>query len=105
MDAHGVLHLLHRAGPSAAPVIVQLLTARAWAVMHTGVLQAACPSLRLEASGDRGGAPVMHAFTDHPKDVRGLLDTDVRLHLLAIADANAGQSNGQSDVWICRDLN
>lgn len=112
VDAEGCLHLLHRAGPTAAPVIVQLLTARAWAVMHAEMLRAACPSLHVgTTSGFALGSaaatvdsPVMHAFTDHPKDVRGLLDTDVRLHLLARASV-PGSEGGAADSWVCRDLN
>jgi len=115
-DQHGGLHLLRRAGSSAAPVIVQLLTARAWAVMHSEMLRAACPSLRVGSRSDAASSesPVMHAFTDHPKDVRGLLDTDVRLHLLARAssitgpgpDAGPGAGNAtEVEVWVCRELN
>lgn len=112
VDAERSLHLLHRAGPSAAPVIVQLLTARAWAVMHAQMLRAACPELCVEtptrsgpvASDPCRDAPTMHAFTDHPKDVRGLLDTDVRLHLLA--RASSPDADGRvAEVWVCRDLN
>jgi hypothetical protein len=89
-DDAGSLHLLarHSAGaPDAA--LSDLLAAGAWARAHAQLL-----GLRLGTHG-----PTLHVFTDEPARVRRLLDTDVRVHLLASVGVHG------TTAWVCRALN
>ena len=43
--------------------------------------------------------PTMHVFTDRPNDVRRLLDTEVRVHLLSSVEVDG------RTAWCCTDLN
>jgi hypothetical protein len=88
------LHLLVssvKAGTSVSDAVQQLLTAAAWADDHAGLLASAHPML---AGSNR---PVLHLFTDEPKSARGVLNTAMRVHLLA--------ATASGREWVCRDLN
>jgi len=99
-DASGDLHLCVSTGRGTAlndpgMGVQRLLTAASWAADHAALLAAVHSGLRQDAAAD---GPSLHLLTDEPKDVRRLLDTGVRLHLLI----DAGDAGG---VRICRELN
>lgn len=92
-DADGRLHILASQPADASAALEPLTVAAAWATSHAPLLRAAI-----------GGAPLvvpptLHLFVDQPRDVRRLLDADIRIHLLAPATV-AGCTQ-----WLCRDLN
>lgn len=87
-DASGGLHLLTRHEPRGTEA---LATAEAWARAHAGLLAAA------GVSG--AAAPVRHLLVGDARDARRLLETDLRVHLLAPVEAAGGT------VWFCRPLN
>ncbi|QOJ00764.1 MAG: hypothetical protein HRU70_09765 [Phycisphaeraceae bacterium] len=88
-DGEGGLHLVASAveGTPVSRAVAELVAARAWVKVNPGVVRAA-----LEAAGrTMGSAPVRshdpepkpHLITDHPRDARGLLDSEVRVHAVA----------------------
>lgn len=82
-DDAGALHIaaiadMTRAFQSPAEAIEHLLAAKAWATKNSDLLARAVPSLRTAAE------PEVHLITDQPKQVRGLLDTAIRLHALVL---------------------
>jgi len=91
VDDSGSLHLLAHAASAAKQdsALADLLVAASWAAAHAALL------------GARQGTPrpVMHVFTDQPKRSRRLLDTDVRVHVLA--PVSVGAHTG----WYCAELN
>jgi hypothetical protein len=93
----GRLHLLAHTsaskGADSGRAMEQLTAASSWAVDHALLLKAVGVSGRL----DEVNRPVAHLLTDKPRDVRRLLDSEVRVHVLAKADVGDG--------WICRALN
>jgi hypothetical protein len=94
-----------------------LLIAAEWAKAHAALLKAAAPALCIPASPssptsasasstshvsptiDTAALPIKHVFTDQPRKVRRLLETDVRVHLLSPVRV-AGH-----DGWFCTPLN
>jgi hypothetical protein len=92
LDAQGGLHALAVIDDAAAQpgterhALVSLTVAAAWAQQHREVLQ-----LTLGAdSPEIAQAPArQHLFTPRPADVRGLLESDVRVHLLATVPPRA----------------
>ncbi len=92
-DQDGRLHTLEHADHAS---VSSLLTATSWAAQHAELI-----GLTTDAHGKvrTGMAPTMHVFTDRPNDVRRLLDTEVRVHLLSSVTVNG------SDAWCCTDLN
>ena len=93
-----------------------LLIAAEWAKAHAALLKAAAPALCIPASSsptsasasstshvsptiDTSALPIKHVFTDQPRKVRRLLETDVRVHLLSPVRV-AGH-----DGWFCTPLN
>ncbi|HPO94010.1 MAG TPA: hypothetical protein PL072_11115 [Phycisphaerales bacterium] len=82
-----------------------LLIAAEWAKAHAALLKAAAPALCTSASShstpaiDTAALPIKHVFTDQPRKVRRLLETDVRVHLLSPVRV-AGH-----DGWFCTPLN
>jgi len=100
-DAAGSLHLLAATNRvegegSTGEAVRSLLTAASWADAHAPLLAQACPTLRRSAEGP---SPMLHLMTEDPRSARGLIDTGVRLHLLAAVDVD-GRTG-----WVCRDLN
>lgn len=91
VDDSGSLHLLARAATAASQdsALADLLVAASWASAHAAFLGARARPQR----------PVMHVFTDQPKRSRRLLDTDVRVHVLAPV------SIGSQTAWYCAELN
>ena len=83
-DSSGVLHLLARAGggPGGGEdgAVAQLTAAAAWAGVHLSLLALTAPESKLLTGPVR---PVLHLATRQASAVRALLDTELRLHLLA----------------------
>ncbi|MCC6322870.1 MAG: hypothetical protein IT438_15710 [Phycisphaerales bacterium] len=71
----------------------KLMTAAAWAEAHRPLIAAALGT----AIGP--ARPMLHLFTAKPRQARGLLDTDVRFHILA--PVTVGGKVG----WYCAELN
>ncbi len=105
LDASGGLHLLIRAEPDDGDdgeqkALSQLLVASAWAEAHAMLLVPALAATGTPAAHAAATQrPVAHLFTDRPKRSRRLLETDVRVHLLARV-----RVGGQSG-WYCTALN
>jgi hypothetical protein len=98
-DAHGGLHLLAGAvGLTRDQRTIETLTAAAaWAQTNIRVLALTLPEgKRLVPDGVR---PTLHLFTDRPAAFRTLLDSPIRVHLLApiVKVRNAD--------WFCAALN
>lgn len=97
VDAAGALHLLaHSQSPAEDErVLAGLMVAGAWAEAHAALLRAASAA----AQGAAAPRPTMHLFTSAPKTSRRLLETSLRVHLLA--PVSVGGQNG----WFCTELN
>ncbi len=93
IDADGRLHLLVRSDVSDA--VSNLLAASAWAIEHRDVLALTQPDVEIDV--DR--SPMLHLFTDAAVTVRGLIDSQIKLHLLAES------VNADRTIWVCVDLN
>ena len=99
VDESAALHLLVRAeggGGEASDeaVLAALFVASSWAEAHATLL-----ALAMGTPVVSSGRPVLHLFTDRPKNSRRLLETNVRIHLLA--PISVGDRTG----WFCTDLN
>ena len=97
IDAGGGLHALATAGTGPEVAVLSRLTvAASWAAQHRNVLQLtldrSAPALRAEAAA-------MHLFTPAPAAHRPLLDTPVRVHLLAAVPPR------QTAGWMAAALN
>lgn len=92
-DQDGRLHALEHADHAT---VSSLLTAASWAAQHAELI-----GMTLDAQGRvrTGMAPTMHVFTERPSDVRRLLDTEVRVHLLSSVEVEG------RTAWCCTDLN
>lgn len=91
VDAQGGLHLIVL-DSDERNVVGDLMATRAWTLSHASLLAAAEPRISM---------PIMttlHLMTDRPAMARGLLDTEVRVHLLAYANMSSGG-------WVARSLN
>ncbi len=75
----GTLHIIGLAGLAgdAARVVESLLAAASWAEVHVEILRQIHPGLR---AGQ--GKTVLHLLADRAKDVRPLIDSDIRLHAI-----------------------
>ncbi len=95
IDGAGRLHLLARSKSESAEesTLAALLIASSWAEQHSGLLAS---SLGKVSSVAR---PTLHLFTDKPKHSRRLLETNLRVHLLAEVHVGAERA------WYCTDLN
>lgn len=99
--ADGRLHLLARCGGEStcgSPLtqgraIEQLTTTSAWALAHAALLGGARAGLRIDGEH----LPILHLVTDRPRDARRLLESEIRVHLLARAEP--------ARPWVYRDLN
>jgi hypothetical protein len=102
IDAEGGLHLVamlpERHGPAgpATEAVATLLAASAWASDHADLLVMA--KRELQAGRIKAG-PELHLLTEDPRWARHVLSTGIRVHLLAVANANGRTS------WVCTDLN
>lgn len=94
-DSSGTLHLLAQAtGPAAEEsTLAALLVASSWAEAHAAIVA----NTGTHVAAHR--RPAMHLFTDQPKRTRRLLETNLRVHLLAPVQA------GTETVWFCTELN
>lgn len=95
IDGAGRLHLLARSKSESAEesTLAALLIASSWAEQHSGLLAS---SLGKVSGTVR---PTLHLFTDKPKHSRRLLETNLRVHLLAEVHVGAERA------WYCTDLN
>ncbi len=80
VDALGRLHLLARADDDDASAIEWLTVASAWATEHLKLLGMTLPTAQRL---DESLRPTLHLFSDRASRVRRLLDTDMRVHVLA----------------------
>lgn len=87
----GTLHILGHAGSDMPRVIELLVAAASWADVHAEILRQIRPSLRAGQT-----RTVLHVMTERPKEVRPLIDSDIRLHALV---------RGPSGVMGLADLN
>ncbi len=98
LDASGTIHALAstRADGRDQRLLERLHAAAAWAVLNRRLIERVQvpPALRI------GTGTVLHVFTDRPAEYRGLLDSPVRVHLLApvVRIANHG-------AWVAAALN
>lgn len=92
IDADGRLNLLRRA--DAPDACQRMVAALAWAKRHADLLALAAASV---GTLDPARPPLGRLFTSEPPALRPLLDTDIRLHLLAQATPDT--------PWLCVELN
>jgi hypothetical protein len=100
--ADGRLHILvhtgihtHNGHPGGqGRALEELTTAATWAMAHTRLFTRTHRGLKLDDTEHR---PILHLVTDRPREARRLLETDIRIHLVAPVDPQAR--------YICRDLN
>jgi hypothetical protein len=95
VDRDGVVHLLAKSNPAAGgddAALGQLMVASSWTEAHLGLLPASGVSMK-------PSRPVLHLFTDRPKQSRRLLETPLRVHLLTAV------SVGDRAAWYCTELN
>ncbi|MFM9958303.1 MAG: hypothetical protein ACKVZJ_09505 [Phycisphaerales bacterium] len=89
-DEHATLHLLLSSeGPEALHAIT---SAHAWAAKNAELLRLVAPGLDADAAA-------LHLFTSSPKRLRPLLDSRIRVHLLAGVEVE-GKAG-----WYCVELN
>jgi hypothetical protein len=88
-DESGRLHLLALAKSGS---IGELLSARAWATVHAQLLSAACSPLDARDA-------ILHLMTSDVPSVRRLLESSIRVHLLAPVDVDGRKG------WFCTPLN
>jgi hypothetical protein len=95
VDAEGTLHLLGRSGSDGGDesVLAALMVASSWAEAHAAIIAATGQGVRESVR------PTLHLFTDRPKRSRRLLDTALRVHLLAPVTV------GGQTAWYCAELN
>ncbi len=94
VDAAGALHLLARSHSETTDdaALAGLLVASSWTESHGALLGPAVGAMK-------PGRPTLHLFTDRPKATRRLLETNLRVHLLA--EVSVGDERG----WYFADLN
>jgi hypothetical protein len=98
-DAEGTPHLLIGISGDHAldAALASLMTAASWMAAHAALIHAAAPAVRRLASVSDVR---LHVFTSAPKDVRRLLETDIRMHLLARVTTPGGET-----AWCHTELN
>ncbi len=81
MDANGQAHVMASATDEASlhRAVAELARASAWLTAHTGLIRATLPS----ATALRESEAVQHVFVSEPRLGRALLETPIRMHLLA----------------------
>lgn len=89
----GTLHLIIAARGAGGDCsmdegVRRLLTAAAWADDHAGLLENAHAE---SLAAVRANGPILHLLTGDAKSARGLLDTGVKVHLVATAKAEGRQ--------------
>lgn len=89
-DASGTLHLLR--GGEANEALRALTACHAWANKNAALLAMVSPGLS-------AGEAVQHLFTADPKFTRPLLDSRLRIHLLASVEVEGKVG------WCCMELN
>lgn len=87
-DAHGHLHILVRGGLES---MGSLLAVQSWAQDHASLLSRAEPALQKTSE-----LATLHLLTDQPASVQSLVNSGVRVHVLAQAGA---------DGFVCLPLN
>ncbi len=92
LDEQGRLNLLRLA--DAPDACQRLLAAVGWAQRHAALIAL---TVAPEARFDAAAIPVPRLFVSEPKAFRAMLDSSVRLHLLAQAAPGA--------PWLCLELN
>lgn len=92
VDDQGRLNLLRRA--DAPDACQRLLAAVGWAQRHAGLIGL---TMAPEARFDAAATPTPRLFVSEPKAFRAMLDSSVRLHLLAQAAPDT--------PWLCMELN
>ena len=92
VDGQGRLNLLRRG--DAPDACQRLMAAVGWAARHAQLIALTAPSA---TPLDVATPPVGRLFVDDPKAYRPMLDSSVRLHLLARASADS--------PWLCLELN
>jgi hypothetical protein len=99
LDEAGAMHLLSRAdGASRTPEpLAAMMTVATWAMQHERLIALAAAGLNRRLD-DRSPLS-QHLFTPDARRVRALLDTPVRLHLLAPVTVEGRQG------WFCTPLN
>jgi hypothetical protein len=97
VDDAGAMHLLARADPGAGEGLAAMLAVSSWAVQHERLI--ALASAGIGRTLDPGIAPTQHLFTADARRVRPLLDTAVKLHLLAPVTVEGRRG------WFCTELN
>lgn len=93
MDAEGRLHALVESGTDQERALGLLMVSATWAEAHRSLL-AAVVGRPLAA-----GAVVKHLFTATPRQSRRLLETDVKVHVLAAVRV------GEQTAWYSTELN
>ncbi len=93
VDAAGRVHVLARMDGADGHLLGHLLAASAWAGSHALWIRLASGTPVAEDDA------VMHVFSEEPKGARRLLDSRVRVHLLARVRL------GDREGWVCKDLN
>ncbi|MCB1281799.1 MAG: hypothetical protein KDB18_09780 [Salinibacterium sp.] len=91
IDAIGGLHLVMLDSEDSSAV-GELTRARCWAKAHAGLLRRAEPRLAEPVE------PVLHVLTDRTDLVRTLIETPIRVHLMAHAST-------ASHGWVVRSIN
>lgn len=71
LDAEGSLHLV-----SGVEALSNLHRARAWAQAHEALMKAAVQGFK------NAGSPVCHVVSESPADLRPLIESDVKAHML-----------------------
>ncbi len=92
VDADGSLHLLRENTDERG--LASLTLVNSWARRHFRLLRLATPALSAQAV-----EPTMHLFTARPQAARPMLDSPIRMHLLAPVTVE-GRSG-----WFCTELN
>jgi hypothetical protein len=93
-DVSGRLHMLMQAhGGDTQASIASLMIASSWARSHAQLIAQAIGASALDDE------PVLHIFTDQPKDAVRLIDSGLRVHVLAPVNV------GDRTAWFCTELN
>lgn len=90
-DEDGAVHLL--VADEGRRGMERLASVRAWAGKHARLLCAIDPKI------ETGEPMVLHLLTARPRDVRHLLECEVKIHALRRADERIGTG------WVCLELN
>jgi len=102
LDQQGVLHLLARhpteAGSDPSATLAELMQTAAWAREHAALLHLT----QRQMAFDRDAEPMLHLFSDRPKDAVALtrqIHPRLKVHLLQAVHV------GEAATWVCNALN